>query len=145
MSSRGLDFLVDALWPGGGLVVAGAGFQAAVQDADEPVGELAQGGWVAGPAGAELVIVGAGARRGGQGGEGLAVEGVAEPVVVHVPGRDGSLLARLAGDRAGGGVVLAGLGAGVAVRVVAELAKNPGAEDQSQAGLGHDDLSVRVL
>jgi len=32
-----------------------------VQDADEAVGELAQGGGVAGAAGAELVAVGAGA------------------------------------------------------------------------------------
>ena len=63
MSSCGLDFLLSVLGPGGGLVVTGAGFQAAVQDADEPVGELAQGGWVAGPAGAELVVVGAGAGR----------------------------------------------------------------------------------
>ena len=30
--------------PGDGLVVEGAGFQAAVQDADEPVGQLPQRG-----------------------------------------------------------------------------------------------------
>ena len=51
--------------------------------------------------------------------------------------------ARVIGD--GGGVVLAGLAAGVPVRVVAELAEHPGAEDGSQAGLGQVDLSVRVL
>ena len=43
------------------LVVGGAGFEAAVQDADQAVGELAQGGVVAGAAGAVLVVVGAGA------------------------------------------------------------------------------------
>ena len=100
---------------------------------------------VAGAAGPLGVVVGAGAGGGLQGGEGLAVEGVAEPVVVHVPGHDGFLLPGLAGDRAGGGVVLAGLRRGVAVRVVAELCQHPGAEDRSQAGLGRDDLSVRVL
>src|ERR1017187_10441589 len=35
--------LVFAVRPGGCLVVEGAGFEAAVQDADEPVGEFAQG------------------------------------------------------------------------------------------------------
>ena len=40
--------------PGGGLVVGGAGFKAAVQDADETVGELTQGGVVPGSAGALL-------------------------------------------------------------------------------------------
>ena len=134
MSSCGLGFVAGVLRPGGCLVVEGAGFQAAVQDADEPVGELAQRRAVAGPAGAELVVVGAGAGRGGEGGEGLPVEGVAEPVVVHVAGQDGLLLAGLAGDRAGGGVVLAGLRGGVAVRVVAELAEHPGAEDGPRPG-----------
>ena len=37
--------------PGGRLVVQRAGFEASVQDADEPVGELAQGGVVAAAAG----------------------------------------------------------------------------------------------
>src|SRR4051812_74612 len=37
--------------PGGHLVVQRAGFEASVQDADEPVGELAQGGVVAAAAG----------------------------------------------------------------------------------------------
>src|SRR5208282_480943 len=114
MSSRGGDFLAGVLWPGGGLVVESPGFQAAVQDADEPVGKLAQRGPVTESAGALLVVVGAGSGRCLQCGEGLAVEGVAEPVVVHVPGQDGFALAGLAGDRAGGGVVLASLGAGVA-------------------------------
>ena len=49
-----------------------------------------------------------------------------------------------AGDRGGAGVVLAGLGVGVAVRVVAELGQHPGAEDRSQPGLAGVDLSVRV-
>ena len=38
--------------PGGHFVVGGVGFEAAVKDADEPVGELAQGGVVVGAAGA---------------------------------------------------------------------------------------------
>jgi hypothetical protein len=46
--------------PGGVLVVESAGFEAAVEDADQAVGELAEGGVVALAAGAELVVVGAG-------------------------------------------------------------------------------------
>ena len=42
------------------------------------------------------------------------------------------------------GVVLAGLGGLVPVRVVAELCEHPGAEDGCHAGLGLVDLSVRV-
>jgi len=44
--------------PGGFLVVEGAGFEAPVQDADEPVGEPAQGVVVLDAAGAELVVGG---------------------------------------------------------------------------------------
>jgi hypothetical protein len=50
-------------WPGDGLVVGGVVLEAAVQYADEAVGELAQGGGVAGAAGSLVVVVGAGARR----------------------------------------------------------------------------------
>ena len=46
--------------PGGGLVVVGAGLEAAVQDADQSVPELAQRGVVTDPAGTQGVVVGAG-------------------------------------------------------------------------------------
>src|SRR6516225_7707426 len=114
---------VFAVRPGGGLVVEGAGFEAAVQDADEPVGDLAQGGVVLGAAGAFGVVESPGAGRGAEGGEGLGHERVGEPVVADEPGGDDLLLARGAGERRGGGVVLAGLAAGIPVRVVAELAE----------------------
>src|SRR5512132_4463876 len=130
--------------PRGGFVVAGAGFEAAVQDADEPVGELAQRGVVVGAAGAELVVGGPAAGRGVQGGERMGHERVDEPVVVDMPGGDDLGLARRAGDRAGGGVVLAGLGAGVPGGVVTELCEHPGAEDRSKPWLGGKDLNVRV-
>src|SRR5580692_6620268 len=120
------------LGPGGCLVVWGAGLEASVQDADEPAGELAQGGVVLGAAGAFGVVEGPGAGRGAEGGEGLGHERVGEPVVADEPGDDDLLLARGTGERRGGGVVLAGLAAGVPVRVVAELAQDPGAEDLSQ-------------
>src|SRR5207249_7623486 len=86
LSSRSLLRGRCVLRPGGRLVVEGAGFEAAVQDADEPVGELAQGGVVAGAAGALVVVVGACPGGGPEGGEGLGHEGVDEPVVVDVPG-----------------------------------------------------------
>jgi hypothetical protein len=74
--------LTGTVWPGGGLVVSGAGFQAAVQDADEPVREVAQRGPVADAGGPVGVVTRPGTGRGIEGGEGLTVEGVAE----HGPG-----------------------------------------------------------
>ena len=59
MSSCGLLRGRRVLRPSGRLVVEGAGLEAAVQDAGEPVGELAQGGVVPGAAGALVVVVGA--------------------------------------------------------------------------------------
>src|ERR1035441_3529390 len=108
MSSCSLLGFRCVVRPGGRLVVEGAGFEASVLDADEPVGELAQGGVVLGAAGALVVVVGAGTRGAGEGGEGLGHEGVDEPVVVDVAGHDGLLLAGGAGDGAGAGVVVAG-------------------------------------
>jgi hypothetical protein len=72
--------------PGGCLVVGGAGLEASVQDADEPVRQPAERVVVLDPAGAELVVEGACAERGVQGREGLGVERVGEPVVVDEPG-----------------------------------------------------------
>lgn len=118
--------------PGGGLVIEGAGLQASVQDTDEPVSQPPERVIVFESLGALLVVERAGARRRGQRREGPGHQGVDEPVVVHKPGGDDLLLARRAGDRAGGGVVLAGFRAGVPVRVVAELAEHPGAEDGCQ-------------
>src|SRR5215472_12800048 len=135
---------VFAVAPGGVLVVEGAGLEAAVQDADEPVGDAPQGVVVLQSAVAEPVIVSTGTGRGVQGGERLGVERVDEPVVVHEPGGYDLPLPGGPGDRAGGGVVPAGLAVGVAARVIAEFCEHPGAEDGSQAGLGQVDLSVRV-
>src|SRR5215469_9017625 len=87
--------------PGGGLVVEGACLEASVQDADEPVGYAPEGVVVLDSAGAELVVVVAGAGRGAQRGAGLGVEGVDEPAVVDEPGGDELLLSRCAGDGAG--------------------------------------------
>ena len=53
---------VGRAWPGSCFVVDGAGLEAAVQDADEPVGQLAKGSAVSRPASAESVVVGAGSR-----------------------------------------------------------------------------------
>src|ERR1700760_1220521 len=97
--------LLLAVAPGGVFVVEGAGFEAAVKDADEPVGETSQGVVVADAAGAALVVAGAGTGGEGQGGERLGAEGIDEPAVAHGPGRDGLPPAGGAGDRAGAGVV----------------------------------------
>lgn len=52
MSSRSR---VDVIRPGDRFVLGRAGLEAAVEDADGSVGELAQGGVVAGAAGAVVV------------------------------------------------------------------------------------------
>jgi hypothetical protein len=61
LSSRKLLIFVDGGGPGDGLVVAGMGFQAAVQDSHQAVSQLAQGGLVTEASVALLVVVGAGA------------------------------------------------------------------------------------
>jgi len=71
-------------------------------------------------------------------------KGVDQPVVVDAAGQQQLLPAGLASDRAGGGVVLAGSGIGVAAGVIAELGKHPGGEDLAKAGLATVDLSVPV-
>jgi hypothetical protein len=53
------DVLVEG-GPGGVFVVGAVGFEAAVEDADESVGELAQGGVVVLAAVGELVVIGPG-------------------------------------------------------------------------------------
>src|SRR5579875_1443419 len=126
----------DGAWPGDCLVIAGAGFEAAVQDADEAVAELAEGGIVAQATRALPVIAGAGAGGGGQRGEGLGLQGVSEPVVADEPGQDGLTPARCTGDRAGPSVVFPGLGGSVAAGCVPELGEHPGAVDRPGAGLG---------
>ena len=86
MSSR--DTRLRGLFPvgpGGCLVVEGAGLEASVQDAGEPVGELAEGGVVLGAAGALSVVEGAGSGGGLEGGEGLGHQRVGEPVVADEP------------------------------------------------------------
>jgi hypothetical protein len=47
--------------PGGGFVGGGVGLEATVEDADEAVAELAEGGLVADAAGAQCLVVAAGA------------------------------------------------------------------------------------
>src|SRR3954454_22888442 len=99
--------------PGGGLVIAAVVAQAAVQDADEPVGQGSQGLVVGGAAGALSVVVVTGAGRDAQCGEGLVVEGVGEASVAGVAGQHDPPGSGGAGDRGHAGVVLAGLGVGV--------------------------------
>jgi hypothetical protein len=66
------------------------------------------------------------------------VESVREPVVADMAGQHGFLLAGGAGDGAGGRVVLAGFGVGVAVLVVVELAKCPGRQDRAPGPAGQE-------
>jgi hypothetical protein len=65
------------------------------------------------------------------------VYGVGEAPITGVAGRHDLPGAAGAGDRRGAGVVLAGLGVDEAVWVVAELAEDPGAEHDTEAGQAH--------
>lgn len=85
MSNRDLLRALNAMRPRGCFVIERAGFDAAVQDADESVGELAQRGVVVGAASSVLVVVGAPSGRGVQGGEGLGRQRIDEPVVARLP------------------------------------------------------------
>ena len=120
--------------PGSGLVYMVA--EAAVQDADEAVGR-GRGG------------LGGGCRRGRGGGRSrrgrrVRWSGRRRPAGRGRRrgagcGRSGPARPGCAGgfgDRAHAGVVLAGLGVGVAVGVVAELGEHPGAEDRARARAG---------
>src|SRR5690349_19003906 len=129
--SRGLrGFRVPGtVGPCGGFVVLASGFQASVKDAGESAGDAAHRVVVAGLAGAEVVVVAAGTRGHAERGQRLGVQGVDEVPVADVPGVHGFLLAGLDGQRGGSGVVLAGLGGGVAAGSVAELAEDPRSGD----------------
>ena len=107
--------------PGGGLAVRGVGLEAAVEDADESVAELAQCGLVADPAITQGSVVGAGTGRASQRAERPLVYGVAEAAVPGVAGDHDTAVTGSAGDWGGAGVVLTGFGVGEAMEVVAEL------------------------
>src|SRR5260370_1564121 len=92
---------VFLLGPGGCLVVGGAGLEAAVEDADEAGGELAEGGVVLGAAVALGVGEGAGAGRGGPGALGLGHRRARRPPGSGEPGRGELRLVRPAAARAG--------------------------------------------
>src|ERR1035441_1542835 len=144
LSSSCGELVRGVLRPGDCLVVGGAGFEAAVEDADEPVAELAERSVVAGAAGALAGGIGARSWWFGEGGQGLGAQGVGEAAVADIPGQDGLASPGRASDRAGPGVVLPALGGSVTAGGIAELAEYPGAGDRADPGLGQVDLSVRV-
>src|SRR5664280_3079697 len=89
LSSNGgfqaLAVALVAVLPGGVLVEKGAGLEAAVQDADEPVRELPQGRVVADVPAAQRVVVGPRTRRSAQRAERLLVQRGAQAPVGGVP------------------------------------------------------------
>src|SRR4051812_14790242 len=72
------------------------------------------------------------------------LHGVTKSAVAGVAGQDHLASAGGARDRGGAGVVLAGFRVGEPVRVVAELAEDPGAEDYAEAGQAQVVVSVPV-
>ena len=120
--------------PGGVFVVFGAGFEAAVQDADEPVRELTKRGVVTDLPGSQGVVVGPRTRRRTERGKRLLVKRVAEPTVGGVPGQHDGLLPRRPSDRALPGVVLPGPGVDESFLVIAELTQRPAARTTPRPG-----------
>ncbi len=120
------------------------GLEAAVEDADEAVADLAECGLVLDVAVAEGVVVGADFGIVQHRGAGLHVQGVDEAVVVDEPGVDGLRFPGLAGQWCGSGIVLPGFRVGVTAGGVPELGEHPGAEDSPDTGLAEIDLSVWV-
>src|SRR5262249_10094329 len=100
MSSGGVGLgEVFPVAPCDGLVVAGAGLEASVQDADQAAGQFPQGLVVLAPPGALGVVEGTSTGRDPERAEGLEHQRVDEPVVAYEPGLDDLLLAGGAGDR----------------------------------------------
>jgi hypothetical protein len=126
------------------LAVVAVVAQAAVQDADQTVGQCSEGLVVGGAAAAQLVVVGPSAWGTGQGAEGPEVAGVGQAFVAGQAGEDDGSGARGTGDRGGAGIGLAGGRVGVAGRVIPELRQHPGAEDHAESGQTTQDLGVRV-
>src|SRR5215207_4562400 len=93
---------------------------------------------------AQRPVVAAGTGRALERAERPLVQRVAESAVAGVAGEHHPAGAGGTSDRGCAGVVLAALGVGEPVRVVAELGQNPGAEDGAEPGLAEVDLSVPV-
>ena len=100
--------------------------QAAVEDANQTVGQDPQRFLVALVSGTLSVVVAPGAGRGRDGGEGPPLAGVGQPLVANEPGQHHPGPARGLGDGRGASVVLARLTILVAVRIVTELRQCPG-------------------
>src|SRR5664279_164724 len=130
--------------PGECFVVGMAGLEAAVEDADPAVGELAQCGLVADVPGAEGLVVGLAAGGAPHRAEGPLLQRVAESFVAGVAGHNDLLGPGGSGDGGRAGVGLAGLGVDIPAGVVAELAEDPGREDHTEAGQTGVELSVPV-
>ena len=137
--------VVGTVSPGGRLVVGQAALQAAVQVADEAVGEGAQRLVVEVAGGAPPVVEVTAARAHPQRAQRPLAGGVVEPPVADEAGPHCSLAAGCYRQRRGTGVVPAGLRRVVAFGVIPELAEHPGAEDHTETGQGTVDAGVRVL
>src|SRR5215469_16006446 len=118
--------------------------QAAVEDADQPVGQYPQRLLVALFVGALEVVVASGARRRRDRREGPQLAHVREPVVANEPGQHHPAPARGLRDGRGASVVLTRPTILVAVRIVTELRQCPGAEDRRKSWQTEVDLGVRV-
>jgi uncharacterized membrane protein len=124
-----------AVWvPGEVLVVVLASVKAVVELSEQLVRQSAQRRVVVVAGIAAGVVVGACAGALGQAAEGPQVAGVGQTLVADVAGQDGAAATGGAGDGAGAGVVAAAGSIGEAGAVIAELAEQPGAEDETESG-----------
>jgi hypothetical protein len=144
-SSRG--GLIFMLWLGerGVFLVGGPGCQAVVQAADHAVEQVALGGGMAVAGLASAVVVGAGAGRSGQRGEGPDVPDRGEALIFDPAVQHSKGLAGCSGDRGGAGVCLDRAGVGEAGAVVAQFGENSGSGYLAQSRKAGDDLGVWVF
>src|SRR5580692_10445454 len=129
MSSGQSKFVLWTVSPRDHFVVGDLMGEAAVEHADQAVAEGAEGLVMPLPASSAGVVVGPGSGGGIERCESPQIDGVGQASVADVAGQDGFLSARRPGDGRRAGVILATLRGGIAVRLVAELAEHPGAED----------------
>ena len=118
--------------------------QAAVQDADQTVGQSSQGLMMGLAAGSQDVVSMPGAFGASEGGECPLVAGVGEPAVARDPGENNLACTGGLGDGRGARVALARLRMQESGSVITELGHSPGAEDNTESRQTEVDPGVRV-
>jgi hypothetical protein len=119
--------------------------EAAMEDANEAVGQSAESLVVGLTTSSMGIVVAASARRSSQGCVRPAEAGVYQMAVARHTREDGVARARRARDRSCPSVGLARFRIGVASGIIAKFGQRSGAEHRSQTGQARDNLRIGVL